>query len=43
MGLPILGYLQNMQTISRDMIQEYHNQNYVGENIIVAAAGDIDH
>jgi predicted Zn-dependent peptidase len=30
MGLPILGYIHNMQTISRPMIQEYHNQNYVG-------------
>jgi predicted Zn-dependent peptidase len=43
MGLPILGYLHNMQTISRDMIVNYHNENYVGENIIVVAAGDVDH
>lgn len=32
-----------METISRSMIQQYHNSNYVGENIVVAAAGDIDH
>jgi predicted Zn-dependent peptidase len=43
MGLPILGYLHNMQTISRQMICDYHADNYVGENIIVAAAGNIDH
>jgi predicted Zn-dependent peptidase len=43
MGLPILGYLHNMKTISRNMIQDYHNTNYVGDNIIVAAAGNIDH
>lgn len=43
MGLPILGYIHNMQTISRNMINDYHNDNYVGNNIIVAAAGNIDH
>lgn len=43
MGLPILGYIHNMQTISRQMIKDYHNSNYVGENIIVCAAGNIDH
>ena len=43
MGLPILGSIQNMQTISKEMIEEYHNQNYVGENIILVAAGPINH
>ncbi len=43
MGLPILGYIHNMQTISRDMIKQYHNNNYIGDNIIVTAAGNIDH
>jgi predicted Zn-dependent peptidase len=42
-GLPILGDIRNMQTISRDMIKEYHDRNYVGENIYVVAAGDINH
>lgn len=32
-----------MQTISRDMIANYHSQQYVGENIVVVAAGDLDH
>lgn len=32
-----------MQTISQDMILQYHTDNYVGENIIVVAAGDIVH
>ena len=35
--------IKNMETINRDMIEEYHNRNYVGENIYVVAAGDIDH
>ena len=25
------------------MIEEYHNDNYVGENIVVVAAGPINH
>jgi predicted Zn-dependent peptidase len=32
-----------MQTISRQLICDYHADNYVGENIIVAAAGNFDH
>jgi len=32
-----------METINKAMIEEYHNQNYVGENIFVVAAGDINH
>ena len=43
MGLPILGSIQNMQTISKENIVDYHNQNYVGENIILVAAGPINH
>ena len=42
-GLPILGDIRNMQTINRDMIQQYHDKNYVGDNIYVVAAGDINH
>lgn len=30
MGLPILGSIQNMQTISKEMIEKYHSDNYVG-------------
>jgi predicted Zn-dependent peptidase len=42
-GLPILGDIRNMETISRNMIEEYHNRNYVGENIYIVASGDINH
>lgn len=42
-GLPILGDIRNMETINREMIEDYHNQNYVGENIYIVAAGNIDH
>lgn len=43
MALPILGSIYNMDTISKSMIEQYHNENYVGENIIIAATGPIQH
>ena len=43
MGLPILGHIENMRTISRDMIVDYHDANYVGENIIVVGCGNLNH
>lgn len=43
MALPILGSIYNIDTISKDMIENYHNQNYVGENIIIVATGPINH
>ena len=43
MSLPILGKIQNMRTITRDMIVEYHQANYFGKNLIVAAGGGVNH
>ncbi len=43
MALPILGSIYNMETISKSMIENYHNENYVGENIIVVATGPLNH
>ncbi len=43
MALPILGSIYNMETISKQMIEQYHNQNYVGEKIILVATGPINH
>lgn len=42
-GLPILGDIANMETISKEMIEQYHSHNYVGSNIIVVASGDFSH
>jgi predicted Zn-dependent peptidase len=42
-GLPILGDIRNMETITKEMIEEYHNRNYVGDNIYVVASGDVNH
>jgi predicted Zn-dependent peptidase len=43
MGLPILGFIHNMKTISKEMIENYHNENYIGDNIILVGAGPIVH
>lgn len=43
MGLPILGKINNIYSITRDMIVDYHKQNYFGENIIIIGAGDHKH
>jgi len=43
MGLPILGSIHNIQNISRDMVVEYHDNYYKGENIVVVGTGSLDH
>ena len=40
-GKPILGRIENLPNIRREMIVDFHNKNYVGENIIVLGVGDI--
>ncbi|KAL4433526.1 hypothetical protein ABPG74_002923 [Tetrahymena malaccensis] len=43
MGLPILGKISNIMKITRDMIVDYHQTNYYGENLIVIGCGDHKH
>ena len=43
MGLPILGVIDNIYEISRDMIVEFHNRMYFGENMMVIGTGNIEH
>ena len=43
MNLPILGKIANMYSISRDMIVEYHKNNYFGKNMILVAGGGVNH
>ncbi len=40
-GKPILGRIENLPNVRRDMIVDFHTRNYVGENIIVLGVGDI--
>ncbi|CAD8062848.1 unnamed protein product [Paramecium sonneborni] len=41
MSLPILGKIQNMYSITREMIADYHKNNYYGENLIICGVGNI--
>ena len=43
MGLPILGSIYNIKNINRDMIVQYHNENYIGQNIIIVGTGNFQH
>jgi len=43
LGLPILGSNETVAGIGKETIHEYMNQNYGPENVIVAAAGNIQH
>lgn len=42
-GLPILGLVDNINKITPEMVRHYHSSNYYGENIIVSAAGEVNH
>ena len=43
MGLPILGEIDNIHKITRDMIVEYHQRMYFAENMIIVGTGNINH
>ena len=37
-----IGYMSDINNISRADCQEYYDENYVGSNIVVAVVGDVD-
>ena len=43
MSLPILGEIENIYAITRDMIVDYHQRMYFGENMIICASGCVEH
>ncbi|MBA3297095.1 MAG: insulinase family protein [Acidobacteria bacterium] len=43
LGRPILGSRQSVEALTPDALQEYFRGAYVGGNMIVAAAGNVDH
>jgi predicted Zn-dependent peptidase len=43
MGLPILGEIDNIHKINRDMIVDYHQRMYFAENMIMVGTGNINH
>ncbi len=42
-GRPILGTFRSLGNITRARLNQYYRFRYVGENIIVAAAGNVNH
>ena len=43
LGRPILGTVDSINAISRDQIAEHYRARYKPENLVVAAAGSLDH
>jgi processing peptidase subunit beta len=42
LGQPVNGIRENIFSITADQVRQFHTQHYVGENIVVSAAGDVD-
>jgi predicted Zn-dependent peptidase len=43
LGRPILGTVESISSLSRGVIHRYYKRKYRPENIVVAAAGNLDH
>lgn len=43
MGQPILGDIDNIYSITRDMVVDFHATNYFGENMVIVGTGNIEH
>ena len=43
LGRPVLGSADVISSVSRRSIAAYHRARYTGENVVVAAAGSVDH
>jgi predicted Zn-dependent peptidase len=43
LGRPILGTVDSIETIARDQICEHYEARYTPDNLVVAAAGRLDH
>lgn len=43
LGWPILGTLDSIRSMSRDSAFQYYKKNYRPENMIISAAGHVDH
>jgi predicted Zn-dependent peptidase len=43
MGQPILGDIDNIREINREMVVDFHATNYFGENIVIVGTGKVSH
>jgi predicted Zn-dependent peptidase len=43
LGRPVLGFNETISKVTRDQVMEYWNSGYSPRNLVVAAAGHVDH
>jgi len=43
LGMPIIGSIESVEGMSRDFLAEYKKETYRGGDIIISAAGDLEH
>jgi len=43
MGLPILGDIDNIYQITREMVTDFRETNYFGENMVIVGCGNVNH
>jgi predicted Zn-dependent peptidase len=43
LGRPVLGYNQTISAVARDQVADYWQERYLPPNMVVAAAGNLDH
>ncbi|MGZ8762612.1 MAG: M16 family metallopeptidase [Acidimicrobiia bacterium] len=43
LGRSVLGSIDSIEAMSRDTVAEYHSEHYHPSNVVVAAAGNLDH
>ena len=43
MGQPILGDIDNIYSVTQDMVKEYHATHYVGKNMVIVGVGNLNH
>lgn len=43
MGMPILGDIDNIYEITREMVVDFRETNYFGENMVIVGTGNVNH
>ncbi len=43
LGLPILGTMESISSVTRERVLKFYRRQYVNQNLVIAAAGQVDH
>jgi processing peptidase subunit beta len=43
MGRPILGDIDNINNITKEMVEEYYATHYCGKNLVIVGTGGVNH